>query len=90
MLNIFAGAKTEDGGFFNKLIVFDEAHKYITHSDLTSHVVEVIRQMRHQGVTMLIASQDPPSLPFCLLRFVISYDKTFSTFIQLFSAGFQI
>lgn len=63
MLNIFAGAKGEDGSPFNKLIVFDEAHKYITHSDLTSHVVEVIRQMRHQGVTMLIASQDPPSLP---------------------------
>jgi len=63
MLDIFAAAKNEDGSLFNKLIVFDEAHKYITHSDLTSHVVEVIRQMRHQGVTMLIASQDPPSLP---------------------------
>lgn len=63
MLNIFAGAKEADGSSFNKLIVFDEAHKYITNSDLTSHVVEVIRQMRHQGVTMLMASQDPPSLP---------------------------
>lgn len=63
MLNIFAGAKNPDGSLFNKMIVFDEAHKYITHSELTSHVVEVIRQMRHQGVTMLLASQDPPSLP---------------------------
>jgi DNA phosphorothioation-dependent restriction protein DptH len=63
MLNIFSGARNEDGTLFNKLIVFDEAHKYITHSDLTSHVVDVIRQMRHQGVTMLLASQDPPSLP---------------------------
>ena len=68
MLNIFSGAKTKDGSLFNKLIVFDEAHKYITHSDLTSHVVEVIRQMRHQGVNMLIASQDPPSLPNAIIE----------------------
>jgi len=68
MLNIFAGAKAVDGTPFNKLIVFDEAHKYITHSDLTSHVIEVIRQMRHQGVTMLIASQDPPSLPNAVIE----------------------
>jgi DNA helicase HerA-like ATPase len=68
MLNIFAGAKQEGGEPFNKLIVFDEAHKYITHSDLTSHVVEVIRQMRHQGVTMLMASQDPPSLPNAVIE----------------------
>lgn len=63
MLNIFAGAETYEGEKFNKLIVFDEAHKYMTHSELTKHVVETIRQMRHQGVTVLIASQDPPSLP---------------------------
>lgn len=63
LLSIFAGVKSEDKTTFNKLIVFDEAHKYLSHSDLTSHVVEVIRQMRHQGVTMLMASQDPPSLP---------------------------
>lgn len=68
MLNIFAGAKADSGSSFNKLIVFDEAHKYITHSELTSHVVEVIRQMRHQGVTMLIASQDPPSLPNAVIE----------------------
>jgi hypothetical protein len=49
-LNIFTGTRTDDGSVFNKLIVFDEAHKYITNSDLTPHVVEVIRQMRHQGV----------------------------------------
>lgn len=63
MLNIFAGAETDEGEKFNKLIVFDEAHKYMAHSELTKHVVETIRQMRHQGVTLLIASQDPPSLP---------------------------
>lgn len=61
MLNIFANAGL--GNKFNKLIVFDEAHKYMSNRDLTSHIVDVIRQMRHQGVSLLIASQDPPSLP---------------------------
>lgn len=63
MLNIFAGSENYGGEKFNKLIVFDEAHKYMAHSELTKHVVETIRQMRHQGVNLLIASQDPPSLP---------------------------
>lgn len=61
MLNIFAGAGRNEG--YNKLIVFDEAHKYMDNRDLTSHIVDAIRQMRHQGVSLLIASQDPPSLP---------------------------
>lgn len=61
MLNIMANAGRQEG--YNKLIVFDEAHKYMDNGDLTGHIVDVIRQMRHQGVTILIASQDPPSLP---------------------------
>ena len=66
MLNIFANAGREDG--YNKLIVFDEAHKYMDNPDLTGHIVDVIRQMRHQGVSVLIASQDPPSLPNAIIE----------------------
>lgn len=66
MLNIFANAGHDDG--YNKLIVFDEAHKYMDNPDLTSHIVDVIRQMRHQGVSVLIASQDPPSLPNAIIE----------------------
>ena len=66
MLNIFANAGRDDG--FNKLIVFDEAHKYMDNPDLTNHIVDVIRQMRHQGVSVLIASQDPPSLPNAIIE----------------------
>lgn len=66
MLNIFANAGREVG--FNKLIVFDEAHKYMDNPDLTAHIVGVIRQMRHQGVSVLIASQDPPSLPTAIIE----------------------
>ncbi|MDM8520301.1 hypothetical protein QUF64_09655 [Anaerolineales bacterium HSG6] len=69
MLNIFANSGRVLGQApFNKLIVFDEAHKYMNNSDLTSYIVEVIRQMRHQGVSVLIASQDPPSLPNAIIE----------------------
>ena len=66
MLNIFANAGRDEG--YNKLIVFDEAHKYMDNPDLTNHIVDVIRQMRHQGVSILIASQDPPSLPISIIE----------------------
>lgn len=63
MLNIFANAKKENGHPFNKFIVFDEAHKYMANKNLTDVIVETIREMRHKGVSLMIASQDPPSLP---------------------------
>ncbi len=66
LLNIFANAGREKG--FNKLVVFDEAHKYMNNEDLTSHIVDVIRQMRHQGVSVLIASQDPLSLASAIIE----------------------
>ena len=63
MLNIFANVRQEDGQLFNKFIVFDEAHKYMNNRQLTQNIVTAIREMRHKGVSLLIASQDPPSLP---------------------------
>jgi DNA helicase HerA-like ATPase len=66
MLNIFANAGR--GQNFNKLIVFDEAHKYMNDADLAGYIVDVVRQMRHQGVSILIASQDPPSLPNAIIE----------------------
>jgi DNA phosphorothioation-dependent restriction protein DptH len=63
MLNIFSGVKNYEGKHFNKFIVFDEAHKYMDNKDLTGNIVTAIREMRHKGVSIMIASQDPPSLP---------------------------
>jgi DNA phosphorothioation-dependent restriction protein DptH len=63
MLNIFSGVKNWNGNHFNKFIVFDEAHKYMDNKDLTGNIVTAIREMRHKGVSIMIASQDPPSLP---------------------------
>lgn len=62
MLRIFASTKTADGEQFNKLFVFDEAHRYITDSELVNELVEMIRQMRHIPATVVIASQDPMSV----------------------------
>lgn len=63
MLNIFSGVKVYNEKPFNKFIVFDEAHKYMDNKDLTNNIVTAIREMRHKGVSIMIASQDPPSLP---------------------------
>ena len=68
MLNIFSGVKELDGIAFNKFIVFDEAHKYMNNSDLTESIVTAIREMRHKGVSLMIASQDPMSLPNAIIE----------------------
>jgi soluble P-type ATPase len=57
MLLIFVAQKHEMPEF-NKLVVFDEAHKYMTESALSGQVVETIREMRHQATSIVIASQD--------------------------------
>jgi hypothetical protein len=67
LLQIFAEA-TYEGRRFNKLVVFDEAHKYIDSPDLVAGLVEVVREMRHKGTSILVASQDPPSVPASLIE----------------------
>ena len=67
LLQIFAEAKYHDQRF-NKLVVFDEAHKYIDSPDLVAGLVEVVREMRHKGTSILVASQDPPSVPASLIE----------------------
>lgn len=67
MLQIFSEA-TYQGSAFNKLVVFDEAHKYIKNVDLVSGLIEVVREMRHKGTSILVASQDPPSVPVSLIE----------------------
>lgn len=62
MLNIFSGVKTVDGEAFNKFIVFDEAHKYMDDRKLVEAITTAIREMRHKGVSIMIASQDPVKL----------------------------
>jgi DNA phosphorothioation-dependent restriction protein DptH len=67
MLQIFSEAKFQ-GKSFNKLVVFDEAHKYIENADLVAGLVDIVREMRHKGTSILVASQDPPSVPTQLIE----------------------
>jgi len=67
LLQIFGDA-TFEGKNFNKLVVFDEAHKYIGNPDLVDGLVSVVREMRHKGTSILVASQDPPSVPVSLIE----------------------
>ena len=67
MMRIFASTKHE-GRSFNKVVIFDEAHKYISESELISQVVETIREMRHQATSVVIASQDPLSVPRAVIE----------------------
>ena len=72
LLQLFADAKYRDAmgaeHSFNKLVVFDEAHKYIESPDLVAGLIEVVREMRHKGTSIMVASQDPPSVPVSLIE----------------------
>ncbi|SDI45045.1 hypothetical protein SAMN05421505_1534 [Sinosporangium album] len=67
LMQLFADAQV-NGKRFNKLVVFDEAHKYIESPDLVDGLIESVREMRHKGMSVLIASQDPPSVPISLIE----------------------
>ncbi|SCL38794.1 DNA helicase HerA, contains HAS-barrel and ATPase domains [Micromonospora pallida] len=67
LMQLFAEAQN-GGRRFNKLVVFDEAHKYIDSPDLVAGLVESVREMRHKGMSVLVASQDPPSVPISLIE----------------------
>jgi hypothetical protein len=72
LLQLFADAKYVDPEgmerSFNKFVVFDEAHKYIESPDLVAGLIEVVREMRHKGTSIMVASQDPPSVPPALIE----------------------
>ena len=55
--------QVERGEAFNKLFVFDEAHKYMRDPQLRTAIDTAVRERRHRGTTVVIASQDPPSVP---------------------------
>jgi DNA helicase HerA-like ATPase len=56
-------------GKFNKLIVFDEAHEYLS-DEFGERVEARIRQMRHEGTSYVFATQDVASIPSTIRRFV--------------------
>jgi hypothetical protein len=67
LMRIFARASGE-GAPFNRLVIFDEAHKYFGDVDMMAEVVETIREARHHGTSVVIASQDPLCIPRAVIE----------------------
>src|SRR5690606_2961893 len=40
----------------------------IENPDLVDGLIESVREMRHKGMNVLVASQDPPSVPISLIE----------------------
>src|SRR5262249_16041512 len=56
-------------GRFNKLIVFDEAHEYMSEA-FGERMESRIRLMRHEGTSYIFATQDVASIPTGIGRFL--------------------
>jgi DNA helicase HerA-like ATPase len=54
---------------FNKLIVFDEAHEYLSEA-FGERMESRIRLMRHEGTSYIFATQDVRSIPNGISRFL--------------------
>lgn len=49
-------------------MIFDEARKYIGNDGLVAGLIEIVHEMRHKATSILVASQNPPSLPVALIE----------------------
>jgi hypothetical protein len=67
LLQLFADT-TDNGKPLQKFVVFDEAHKYMRDPSLVDSLTETIREMRHKSTSIMIASQDPPSVPLPIIE----------------------
>jgi hypothetical protein len=56
-------------GRFNKMIIFDEAHEYMSES-FGERMEARIRLMRHEGTSYVFATQDVKSIPLGISRFL--------------------
>ncbi|KZT12867.1 uncharacterized protein LAESUDRAFT_766894 [Laetiporus sulphureus 93-53] len=67
IVRLFVRAKVDTG----KVLVVDEAHKYLspdkTSSGLTKELLSLIRQQRHQAMRVVISTQEPTVVPTVLL-----------------------
>eukprot|EP00479_Gromia_sphaerica_P014699 TRINITY_DN891_c0_g1_i1.p1 TRINITY_DN891_c0_g1~~TRINITY_DN891_c0_g1_i1.p1 ORF type:complete len:200 (+),score=35.27 TRINITY_DN891_c0_g1_i1:604-1203(+) len=78
VVGLFMKSVSQDVG---KLIVFDEAHKYLSTEigDLCDDIVTLVRQMRHNGTRIVVSTQSPHVLHrelFELSSFVVLHRFT--------------
>ncbi len=56
-------------GRFNKMVIFDEAHEYLS-NEFGEKLASFIRLMRHNGTSYLFATQDVESIPPAIRQFI--------------------
>jgi hypothetical protein len=54
----------------NKVIVFDEAHEYVGSKELVGELENAITQIRHDGLSFILASQFPDRIPETIFKYL--------------------
>ncbi|KAJ6577847.1 hypothetical protein B0H19DRAFT_1253149 [Mycena capillaripes] len=70
LFDIVLGAFTQWQTFCGKLVVLDEAHKYLVNNDsarLAQSISNIIRLQRHLATRVIIATQEPTIIPATIL-----------------------
>jgi hypothetical protein len=56
----------------NKVIVFDEAHEYVGSKELVGELENAITQIRHDGLSFILASQFPDRIPDTIFKYLLT------------------
>lgn len=62
--------RTKNG--VNKVIVFDEAHEYVDCKELVGELENAITQIRHDGLSFILASQFPERIPERIFKYLLT------------------
>lgn len=62
--------RTKNG--VNKMIVFDEAHEYMDSKLLVDDLENCLTQIRHDGLSFVVATQFPETIPESIFKFLLT------------------
>lgn len=62
--------RTKNG--VNKMVVFDEAHEYVDSKELVGELENAITQIRHDGLSFVLASQFPERIPERIFKYLLT------------------
>jgi hypothetical protein len=62
--------RTKNG--VNKVVVFDEAHEYVDSKELVGELENAITQIRHDGLSFVLASQFPDRIPTTIFKYLLT------------------
>jgi hypothetical protein len=62
--------RTKNG--VNKVVVFDEAHEYVDSKELVGELENAITQIRHDGLSFILASQFPDRIPATIFKYLLT------------------